>query len=62
MSIIIHRNRLKILNIIFKEDTEITGVDIIRCSCNVVFIVISLLKATSTLSTLNVMAFTVKLG
>jgi len=41
-SSIIHKDRLKILKTIFKEDTGITGVNII--SCNVLFIVTSLLK------------------
>lgn len=41
---IIHKERLKILKTIFKEDTGITGVNIIDCTCNVLFIVTSLLK------------------
>ena len=43
-SAIIQKERLKILKTIFKEDTGITGVNIIDCTCNVLFIVTSLLK------------------
>jgi len=43
-SAIIQKERLKILKTIFKEDTGITGVNIIDCTCNVLFIMTSLLQ------------------
>jgi hypothetical protein len=43
-SAIIQKERLKILKSIFKENTGITGVTVIDSTCNVLFIVTSLLK------------------